>query len=250
MRAGASCCRPSAAQVTQSCAGWAAGVDVVRRPAGLPPSVAWLESPGGADLPPALEDLPAALVVAHEWLDVVPCDVLERGRVGATARGRGGRHRARAARPSATDEQEDWAARWWPPIRDRATEQATEQGTEQATEAAGGQRVEVGLARDRAWAGLLARVRSGVVLAVDYGHVAGDRPPTGSAGGAPGRAPGPARPGRQLRPHGRGGLGLPGRGRGRRGVDLNGHPAAAGAGQPTRCPARAGSRRRAAQLRR
>ena len=46
-----------------------------------------------------------------------------------------------------------------------------------------GARVEVGLTRDQAWAGLIARVRSGVVLAVDYGHLANGRPPNGSLAG-------------------------------------------------------------------
>ena len=37
---------------------------------------AWLTSPGGARLPDELAPS-RALVVAHEWLDVVPCTVAE-----------------------------------------------------------------------------------------------------------------------------------------------------------------------------
>jgi SAM-dependent MidA family methyltransferase len=139
------------------------GVDVVRRPARLPAEVEWLESPGGALLPDALAELDGALVVAHEWLDVVPCDVLEvddAGELRVVEVGPGGTERLG---PVAEAEQRDWCARWWP-----------------HEEASPGARVEVGLARDRAWAELLGRVRSGVVLAVDYGHDAGERPPLGT----------------------------------------------------------------------
>ena len=40
--------------------------------------------------------------------------------------------------------------------------------------------MEVGLARDRAWHDLVSRVRRGTVLAVDYGHTAGERPAAGT----------------------------------------------------------------------
>ncbi len=43
-----------------------------------------------------------------------------------------------------------------------------------------GTRVEVGLARDRAWADLVGRVRRGTLLAVDYGHTRDSRPPSGT----------------------------------------------------------------------
>jgi SAM-dependent MidA family methyltransferase len=142
------------------------GVDVVRRPADLPPSVGWVLSPGGAELPSELVDLEAALVVAHEWLDVVPCDVLELDGAGQLREVEVDGAGTERLGPRATAELEDWCARWWP-----------------VAGLAPGVRVEVGLTRDRAWADLLARVRSGVVLAVDYGHVATGRPPRGSLAG-------------------------------------------------------------------
>jgi SAM-dependent MidA family methyltransferase len=135
------------------------GVDVVARPAGLPDLVRWLESPGGPALPPQLDALERTLVVAHEWLDVVPCDVLERdgaGRLRIVEVDDAGHERLG---PAATAEQEEWCDRWWPGAPPR---------------------LEVGLSRDEAWAGLLERVRSGVVLAVDYGHLAAERPPHGT----------------------------------------------------------------------
>ena len=54
------------------------GLDVVPRPAGLPAEVGWLGSPAKADLPAAWQP-DRSLVVAHEWLDVVPCTVAEVG---------------------------------------------------------------------------------------------------------------------------------------------------------------------------
>ena len=90
------------------------------------------------------------LLVANEWLDAVPLDVVEDGRlvlVGADG--------AQAPGPPAPPELLDWCARWWPVGR-----------------------AEVGLARDRAWAAAVAQVRRGVAVAADYGHLAGARRPT------------------------------------------------------------------------
>ena len=84
------------------------------------------------------------LLVAHEWLDAVPLDVVEDGRVvlvDDTGREEPG--------PPAAPELTAWAHRWWP----------------------GGGRVEVGLSRDRAWARAVAAVDRGLALAVDYGHL-------------------------------------------------------------------------------
>jgi SAM-dependent MidA family methyltransferase len=88
------------------------------------------------------------LLVANEWLDDVPLDVLFDGRVVEVAPN--GTERLGGLAPA---ELLDWAARWWP----------------------NGRRVEVGLTRDRAWASAVAQVRRGLAVAVDYGHVLGDR---------------------------------------------------------------------------
>ncbi len=139
------------------------GVDVVPRPAGLPPAVRWLESPGGAALPAGLTGLTDTLVLAHEWLDVVPCDVLEvddRGAPRLVEVDGSGRERLGAL---ADEGQLAWCARWWP-----------------VAGSPPGSRVEVGRSRDEAWAALVGQVRSGVCVAVDYGHEVADRPAAGT----------------------------------------------------------------------
>jgi len=62
--------------------------------------------------------------------------------------------------PRLESEQLAWADRWWP----------------------GGDRAEIGLTRDRAWAELIKLVmkRGGCGLMIDYGHTAERRPVTGS----------------------------------------------------------------------
>lgn len=139
------------------------GVDVVGRPPGLPADVGWVRSPGGADLPSAPQS-PDSLVLAHEWLDVVPCTIAEVDDQGllrtvlVDAAGRetlGGR---------LSEPEQDWARRWWPA-------------------AATGSRVEVGLARDEAWSSLLDRWRPRAAVAVDYGHTLDHRPAHGTLTG-------------------------------------------------------------------
>jgi len=137
-------------------------VDVVDRPEGLDEQVEWLRSPGGAGLPLELTDLRHALVVAHEWLDVVPCTVAEVDDAGTPrevlvdpASG----EESLGAPLSAADRR--WADAHWPTTRP-------------------GDRIEVGRARDDAWSDLVSRVASGTLVAVDYGHTATSRPHGGT----------------------------------------------------------------------
>ena len=142
------------------------GVDLVDRPALLPPLVGWSRADRGIPYA-AFED---ALVVAWELLDTVPCPVLEVDDDG-TARTvlvdvRTGRERL-GGPPG--DEERQWCRRWWP------------------LDGAGpGTRAEVGLPREAWWQGhvqLLSRVGTGLLLAVDYAHTVATRPPLGSLSG-------------------------------------------------------------------
>jgi len=141
------------------------GTDVVPRPVGLPDAVRWVVSGGGAaiagDLVAELRD---ALVVAHEWLDDVPCTVCERDGDGAwrvvevAADGR-----ERLATP-ASGADLAWLERWWTT----------------GDPAAPGDRAEVGAARDDAWAALVGASSGCLLVAVDYDHARGSRPPQGT----------------------------------------------------------------------
>lgn len=138
------------------------GVDVVERPAALSSDVDWLVSPGGELLPDTFDGLDATLVVAHEWLDVVPCTIAEADDEG---------HLRQVLVDPATgeeslgddvaDEEAQWVRSHWDTLTP-------------------GDRVEVGTTRDSAWSDLLGRVRSGVAVAVDYGHRGGERPSGGT----------------------------------------------------------------------
>ncbi len=99
-----------------------------------------------------LPEVPAltGLLIANEWLDDVPLDVVEDGRLVLVDRD--GRE---SLGPPAPPELRAWCERWWP---------------------AG--RAEVGLSRDRAFQAAVARVRRGLAVAVDYGHVRTARRPT------------------------------------------------------------------------
>jgi SAM-dependent MidA family methyltransferase len=111
---------------------------VERAPDPGAPDVRWRSA-----IPPV-----TGLLLANEWLDDVPLDVVDDARLVLVDQ-----DGHESAGPPAPPELLAWADRWWP----------------------GGGRVEVGLTRDRAWSTAVAQVRRGVALAVDYGHVL--RPP-------------------------------------------------------------------------
>ena len=136
------------------------GVEVAERPTRLPAAVDWS---------PVLPSEVDGVVLANEWLDNVPCHVVEVDAAGeprvvhvdpATGRETLGSRLADRAVPTSLAA---WCARWWP-----------------LDGAAPGSRAEVGTSRDEAWADVVGRVTRGLAVAVDYGHVATDRPPFGS----------------------------------------------------------------------
>jgi SAM-dependent MidA family methyltransferase len=125
------------------------GVDLAGRPPGLPTAVEWSAEP-----PTAFD----GLLIANEWLDNVPCDVVEVDESG-TAR--------EVLVDQATGEEQlgdrvgsEWLDAWWPLAEP-------------------GDRAEIGQARDDAWADAVSRV-NGLAIAIDYGHLADARPPFGS----------------------------------------------------------------------
>jgi SAM-dependent MidA family methyltransferase len=130
-------------------------VEVSPRPAGLDPRIRWGRVPPGPI---------TGLVIASEWLDNVPLDVVELTATGPAvvqvdpATG--------AERPHGQPDPADlaWISDWWP-LR------------------VCGQRAEVGRARCAAWAGVIRCVDRGVAVAIDYGHLKADRPGCGTLTG-------------------------------------------------------------------
>ena len=125
------------------------GVEVADRPLGLPDSIRW-----SAHLPDHID----GLLIANEWLDNIPCDVVEVDGVGIV--------REICVDPATGIESlgrpysSAWLDRWWP-LREP------------------GERAEVGSSRDDVWADAVARV-NGMAIAIDYGHLREDRPPFGT----------------------------------------------------------------------
>ncbi|ANS78856.1 hypothetical protein SGUI_1460 [Serinicoccus hydrothermalis] len=165
------------------------GVDVVPRPEGLDVD-AWLVAPGGAALPDALRDLGSTLVLAHEWLDVVPCPVAERDEQGVWREVRVRRSAEGAWRespgPALGGDDLAWAQRWLEPAPlmpgdDSSAVMHQRRGTASAYESV--VRGEIGLPREAALIDLVGRIRSGLVVVVDYGHTAADRPRHGTLTG-------------------------------------------------------------------
>lgn len=130
------------------------GVEKASRPTDLADDIEWV-----TDLPTDLD----ALLVANEWLDNLPVDVVEQAPDGArlVEVDATGAERLDGP-PSAADAE--WLATWWP-LTDT------------------GHRAEVGRPRDDAWASAVSALRRGVALAVDYAHTRDDRPPHGSLTG-------------------------------------------------------------------
>ncbi|MFI1995130.1 SAM-dependent methyltransferase [Actinoplanes sp. NPDC020271] len=128
-------------------------VEMAPRPDGLDGRIRWRR------------DVPAevtGLLIATEWLDNVPLDVVETDADGRLRKVLVDRHTGAETLGGPADPAEVfWAARWW----------------------SGAGRVEVGASRDAAWADAVERVRRGAALGIDYGHRKDERPPLGTLTG-------------------------------------------------------------------
>ena len=114
-------------------------VEMAPRPDGLTDRVEWRA---------AAPDRFDGLLVANEWLDNVPVDVVELTEDGpryveVTSDGR------ERIGTTVDDAEEAWLQRWWPL-------------------AEVGDRAEIGCTRDNAWRGVVDRLGRGLALAVDY----------------------------------------------------------------------------------
>jgi len=125
------------------------GVEVSERPTKLPSEIGW-----SASLPAQID----GLLIANEWLDNIPCDVVEVDHAGVVREvvidAQTGEEALGQALSSA------WLTDWWP-LREP------------------GERAEIGGPRDEAWKDAISRV-DGLAIAIDYGHTVESRPPFGS----------------------------------------------------------------------
>lgn len=144
-------------------------VDVRRRPIGLDRRIRWIEGWAPDAVPRGLR----GLLVAHELLDDVPCDVVAVDDDGVPRLVLVDASGDESPGPALDDDAgwatygldaaraRAWLSAWWPL-------------------AAPGDRAEVGLARDDLWQAVVGCVDAGIALAVDYGHVRDARPVLGS----------------------------------------------------------------------
>ncbi|WP_283139253.1 SAM-dependent methyltransferase [Rhizohabitans arisaemae] len=128
------------------------GVEVAGRPEGLPETIEWATGP---------PESVTGLVVANEWLDNVPVDVVEQTRRGPRLVLVDPANGAERLGPAPEGADLDWLERWWPM-------------------AALGERAEIGRPRDEAWGALIGTIRDGVAITADYAHRLGGRPPGGT----------------------------------------------------------------------
>ena len=121
------------------------------------------------ELDDALPSQLTGLVIANEWLDNIPCEVVEWDDESVP-------HYLLADEtpgPVVGGDDLRWLERWWP-------------GSHPAPGRAGvaGERAEIGTARDQSWALVVGRLTAGsLAIAVDYGHVRAGRPPYGTLTG-------------------------------------------------------------------
>jgi len=143
------------------------GIDLRTRPAELPQQIGWAQdlwdvrygcwTSGEAGA--VLGKPEPAMIICSEWFDDLPCQIVARHADGwreVIINDDG----LEQPGPRLEDEQLAWADRWWP----------------------GGDRAEIGLTRDVAWAELIKMIMNsgGSALMIDYGHTVERRPVTGS----------------------------------------------------------------------
>lgn len=121
------------------------------RPQGLLPYVRWL-----ADVPEM-----TGLLIANEWLDNVGIDVVVEDDADGESVLLVDEAGVERPGPAPSAQESAWLARWWPT----------------------GDRREIGLHRDVAWAGAVSRMRRGLAVAIDYAHTGDNRPAYGTLTG-------------------------------------------------------------------
>jgi SAM-dependent MidA family methyltransferase len=132
-------------------------LDLRPRPQGLAPEIEWIQG----DIRETIKQVPAgnAVLVAHEFLDDLPCTVVEVDEAGrAHIVVIDAEHGEQKLGPILAQHSPEraWLDRWWPTTRPFM-------------------RCEVGITRDACWRQLTSVVNSGFAIAIDYAHMRDDR---------------------------------------------------------------------------
>ncbi|MGC1214090.1 MAG: SAM-dependent methyltransferase [Micromonospora sp.] len=154
-------------------------VERAPRPAELPEEINWVD-----EIPSGI----TGVLLATEWLDNVPLDVVVRAEDG---------WRYLLVDPATGEESigdpvspadAGWLNEWWPTPAETSLIKKFGSAGGAVPDAnfllnSGGLRAEVGRARDEVWAEAVGRVDRGCALAVDYGHLRDGRPVDGTLTG-------------------------------------------------------------------
>ena len=157
------------------------GVDVHVRPSALDARITWVRGLA----PDAMQlhmTLPInGVVIAHEWLDNIPCDVIEIGRESQPCVVLVDHDGNETLGPSLWDDTAcntlgvdahmsvKWLERWWP---------SAVPGTFMETslyDSEAGARAEIGISRDEAISAVAKMINRGTLLVIDYAHDLGRR---------------------------------------------------------------------------
>ncbi|MEU1398823.1 SAM-dependent methyltransferase [Micromonospora zamorensis] len=154
-------------------------VEYASRPLDLPKEITWT-----SEIPAEIN----GVLLATEWLDNVPLDV-------AVHTTDGWRYVLVDPESGAEEIGErvspadlDWLTTWWPsPTSPQSAASEPDLGltwTDATTETPhSDHRAEIGRSRDEAWANAVRQISRGLAVAVDYGHLSGDRPVDGTLTG-------------------------------------------------------------------
>jgi SAM-dependent MidA family methyltransferase len=124
-------------------------VEIAPRPDELGAQIAWTDE---------APDSVTGLVIANEWLDNLPVDVVTVGVDGPCRRWVDPSTGAETPAGPIGLRDAAWLTDWWP-----------------VADAPVGTRAEIGLARDEAWSRAVAGIDRGIAIAIDYGHLRSER---------------------------------------------------------------------------
>ena len=132
------------------------GIDLRLRPPGLDPGIEWITG----DARQVASDLRGirGVVVAHEFLDDIPCEAVEADEDGRPRRILVDPISRQLLLGELLDDPADlaWLKEWWPVTRPFM-------------------RAEIGSSRDDAWAAITGMLDAGAAVAIDYGHTRAER---------------------------------------------------------------------------